>query len=259
MFNTRVSKKVFHQAVSNGTTRELAFMLSVKRRTSTIKGKNLSCIHKSLGEIAGCSSATARRYLNSLVAMKAVSISKHNGYVYASFGKTRARKVQDRRHLMWWTPRHSDIILNESNTTFKTYKDIELALRALYIVDKQSVRDFFSQTVKLVGDPEPGTTAKTIRQAKKKLHRYGKESFTDKGMSNKYLRQQLKCGTTSLRNTIAYGETIGLFVRILPQVTFVKVGLGQGHKAFDYTDGQFSFGTYSYVAIVDGATKYALT
>lgn len=245
--------------MSNGIIRELAFLLSVKRRTSTLKGKNLSRIHIALGEMAGCSSATARRYLDNLAKMGAVSISKSNGYVYAKFGRIRARKVQDKQHRMWWTPRHSDIILNESNTTFKTYKDIELALRALYIVDKQSVRDFFSQTMKLVGNPDKGTTAREIRQAKKILHRYGQENFTDRGMSNKYLRQQLKCGTTSLKNTIAYGETIGLFVRTLPQVTFIRVGMGQGHKACDYSDGQFSFGTYSFVAIVDGATRYALT
>ena len=218
----------------------------------------MSCIHKSLGELVGCSSATARRHLARLVELGGVSIRKYNGYVYAKFTKVRARKVQDKKHGMWWSPRYSDIILNEDNTTFATYKDIELALRALYIVDKQSTRNFFTQTMKIVGDPDRGVSAREIRSAKKRLHRYGIENFVDRGMSNKYLRRKLSCGTTTLKNVVSYGETIGLFERRLPAITFTRVGRGMGQEVYDYTDGEYTYYTRSCVAIVDGATRYAL-
>lgn len=258
MYQTRVATVLLRSAVKSNTVRELAFLVAVKRRTSIVKGKNLSRIHIALGEIAGCSSATARRYLTTLVSMGAATITKRKGFVYASFKRIRARKMQDKSRLMWWTPRNRDIKLNPSVVLLGNYKEIELALRANIIVDTQRKRDYLTQTTKLAREPEMGTPAKVINRAKKQLRRYGIENFVDRGLSNKYLRKKLHCGTATLQNVIALGETVGLFTRILPTVEYVPVGRGCGQEAFDYTDGEYTFHTHSYVAIVDGATRYAL-
>ena len=258
VYQTRVAKYLFHSAVKNNTVRELAFLVAVKRHTSTLKGKNLSRIHISLGEIAGCSSATARRYLTTLEKMGAATVKKRNGFVYVNFVRIRARKMQDKKRLMWWTPRDRDIKLNPSVVLLGNYKEIELALLSNIIVDTQQKRDYLTQTAKLARDPEKGTPAKVINQAKKQLRRYGIEDFVDRGMSNSYLRKKLHCGTATLKNVVALGESVGLFTRIPPTVEYIRVNKGCGQEAFDYTDGEYTFYTHSYVAIVDGATRYAL-
>lgn len=257
LYNTRVSKRILSRAVESNAVRELAFIIAIKRKTSTVKGKTLSQIHNTLGEIAGCSSSTARRYVDTIGRMGGITLRKKNGYIYAEFGKIRAPKIQSKKNGKWWSPRHSDVVLFDGNTTFTNYKDIELALRAQYIVERQSTRDFFTQTMKIAGNPDNGTSAKEIRSARKRLHRYGIKNFSDKGMSNRYLRNKLHCGTSKLAEAIAYGETIGLFSRTMPSIKYIRVGRGMGETAFE-SSSEFTFYTYSYVALSDGATRYRL-
>lgn len=263
-YNTRVGRKILNAAFAKDLVRELAVAVCVRRRTQILKGKNLSRVHSALGGIIGCSTATARRYLDSMSECGLVSIRKRNGYVYAVFHYLHAPAYKSIHRCMWSKPRHSDIILNPSNTSFESYKTVELSLRAQYIVNKQSARDFLTQTVYLagVGHNHP-VKSKDASRARRKLNRYGIKDFKDCGMSNKYLRRKLHCGATSLKGVINYGETLGLFSRELPRATYERVGVGMGQEFYDNLvcpdlASTPTYYTYSYLVYCTGATRYIL-
>jgi len=263
-YNTRVGRRLVNAAFAKDLVRELAVAICVRRRTHILKGKNISRICNSLGEIAGCSSATARRYLNSMSKYGLVSIRKRNGCVYAVFHYLHAPAYKSIGRCMWSKPRHSDIILNPSNTSFESYKTVELSLRAQYIVNKQSARDYLTQTVYLagVGHDNP-ILSKEASYARKKLNRYGIKDFNDCGMSNKYLRRKLHCGAEMLKRVVGYGESLGLFSRELPRVSFENVGIGMAGEYFDNIPWEDctskpTYHTYSYLAYCSGATRYIL-
>jgi len=263
-YNTRVGRKIVFAAFEKNLSKELAVAICVRRRTHILKGRNLSRLHRAVGKIAGCSDSTARRLLDSMSQYGLVSIRKHNGYVYAVFHFLHAPAYKSAHRGMWSKPRHSDIILNPSNTSFESYKTVELSLRAQYIVSKQAARDYLTQTVYLAGIGHNNRVdPKEASNARKKLNRYGIKDFQDCGMSNKYLRRKLHCGATTLKKVVGYGESLGLFSRELPRVMFQGVGIGMGQEVFDnitVEDYAFTptYHTHSYLAYCLGATRYIL-
>ena len=200
---SKISRVLYNSIMDNPDKKKaVAFAIYVKylHPASVIPMYNA---HKLAKEV-GMHHQTVKKYVNILISMGLAEYTA-KGNTHLSFKRLGAEYNNIRIDLF-------------SN---KSFKDILSGLDAMFIVEKQSQKEYVQQQEFKATNPSPNDSIKAIKRAKAFCNKRGlamidengnyEQKFRDYGMSYNYLCKNLRRGRALINRAIKKGEEFGLF------------------------------------------------
>ena len=190
---TKLSRKIYLDCISSPRhVKALAFFLFIKSRkgASVIPNYNYSII----AELCGISRTTAKKRLEDLAGLELIDIIGYKS-----------------THLLFKPCKHKHNNIRLDKVDFTSIKTIEHSLRALYIVEIQSRKNYVSQQMNLAANPRKLDAYKKSKKVVKKVVCGSDKKFQDNGISYKYLAKKLGVGRRNVKNAIDNGVNSFMF------------------------------------------------
>lgn len=227
-----ISRSTYYDCLTDAKKlKALAMLIYIKNMYSNSVITNFT--YYKLAKITGLTQATAKKYFKVLESMELVERLNTNSN-NVLFKRIRRE--------------YNNIVITKAIKG--CIKDIEKGLRALFIVEKQSQKDYIKHTMEQAnGDVR--CSYKQMKRAKNKVKGCGRSIFKDNGFCYEYLCKKLNISRKSVSETIKFGESNFMFVK---QKNVEKVYVkGFGYKMAEYNN-RFTFGTRNYAFIVSANT-----
>lgn len=192
---TKISRKIYMQCISsNDYVKALSLLLFVKSKFPTSVIPNYSTYK--LAKLTKLDKTTIKKYMDILGDLELLAIEgKKNDHV--RFNKVRNKKTN----------------FSLKNIDFSSVRTIELSIRTLLFEDIQKQKEYRKNSIELKNNPK---NLKEYKKAKRELRgvqmRGDKFTFSDNGVSYKYLAKKMKCSYTKVSAVINYGVKCGAFI-----------------------------------------------
>ena len=233
----KISRTLYEDVIGNAPRRRaVAFAIYMKNCCPTSVVKDWS--YKKLARITGLNPKTCKKYVGILREMKLARITSNKGHNYLFFKKLKEPKKKNRWNVGYHSPKYKDVVLGRYTTD--SIKIIETHLRALCICEVQRRKDYARQSISTTQDPK---NLKEFKRARKVCRARGWESFSDNGISYKYINSRLHCSPNTTSATIKYGEDIGLYTVTRSVRRSIFYRKGEARLAAKYIDERYSWYT----------------
>ena len=251
----RLSRILFNEIIGVPTERRaIAFAILMKNLKPSSVVKDWS--YRLLSRESGLAQDTCRKYIRLLKEMKLVSIHSYQGHKYLIFKKLKEHKKKNRRNGGYHTPKNQDVMLRKYDPT--SFKSIEKELKALYIRETQSHKDYCRQSICAYRNPK---STREYKKAQKICRARGWDKFdkyNDYGISYKYLCKGLHASPNTVSATIKYGEIAGMFSVARSTPIPIFYGPGEAKQAAEYLDEPYSWSDRDFV-YYQPANRYTVT
>lgn len=217
----KIGRKLYHENISDAdAVKALALLIFVKIKFPSSVVANFS--YYKLAKVTGIHYNTIKKRLNTLGDMELLDFEgKYNQHL--RFKRVRAKK--------------SNVNFSRIDTT--SVKTIERGLRALYLVEKVSQKNYVEQQVNLAHN---GERTKQVKRAKSVCEKRGYTDFNDYGISYKYLAKKLNLSLGSTSAVVKYAVKAKLVNkhRTIKQVSYVNSKAKICLSIFDDVKGYFA-------------------
>lgn len=222
----KISRRLYNGIINDSRElKAIAFLLYVKHYTPCSVVSNYS--YYKLSKLTGLHKETVRRRLETLGELNLISIEgKHNNNL--RFNKVRAKFNSQN--------------VNISALCFKSVKDVELGLQALFIVEIQKRKNYMKQLFEAESNPR---NLSKYKSSKKKLTERGLSKFKDNGISYRTLSSRLNINSNKISEIICYGQKKKYFKRHRHFQKFdIKESFGRANFGFK---GLVMLGDHAYL------------
>lgn len=198
IFNN-ISRKIYKEIIGDAEAlKAIALMLYVKNLFPTSVITNYTD-HK-LAKITGIHQTTVKKRMSTLADMDLIEYANKK-FTHIVFKSIRSK--QSKRNIRL------------SKIDFSSVKSIELGLKAMFICEVQRRKDYIEQQVVKANNPVIKKGDKNGYRAFKRARKFctlrGISSYSDNGISYKYIANKLNISIASVAKMIKHGEGIGLF------------------------------------------------
>lgn len=216
----KISRKLYHENISDvDAVKALALLIFIKNSFPTSVVPNYS-VNK-LVRVTGMHANTIRKRISTLADMDLIEFTgKYNQHL--KFKKVRAK--------------NSNIKLSINTSSVKL---IEKGLRALFLVEKVTQKNYVEQRVKLANAPKNIKELKAGRRASKKC---GSSNFKDNGISYAYLADKLGVSIKHAVEVVQYAINLKLIVKhkVISQVVYIEDRANEFVRVFSELKGVFA-------------------
>lgn len=241
----KLSRQTYRKIVGNPDYRKaVAFAIFVKTRRPSSVIKDWS--YRKLSQLTSLSPNTCKKRVAILESIGLVTREERGGHTYLRFARLRTAPVlitKKNKATKVWRPKRADIYIG--GFSGESIKDIEMGLSALVIVEDASRKDYVRQLTVLASSPSKFTKSRKIKKAMEICRKRGNGvNFQDYGLSYRRICGWLKCGTAKVKNTIAFGESTGMFMANKAPLVFLR--FAQDAKfAIEYIRDDYSFPVFA--------------
>ena len=158
------------------------------------------------------------------------------------------------QHMLFRRARRKRANVDVGNIRYDNIRDIELALRSLFICEIQRSKDWLGQRVFEAYGSDERISYKRVKRSLKICKKRGITEFTDNGISWNTISKRLNCSLSTVSNVLKFGEREGFF-RIHRHCVEL---IGESAEIVKYSDERGLFVTKSGRVFKVSANTYSL-
>lgn len=121
------------------------------------------------------------------------------------------RTGRRRQHMLFRKARKKHANIDISKIHFDNVKEVELALRALFVREIQRSKDWLEQRVFEAYNPKSKASYRSMKRSLRICRKRGITEFTDNGISWRTISRKLNCSLSVVSNVLKFGEDKGFF------------------------------------------------
>ena len=229
---SRVNRNILFDAVGDPIRRKaLAFAIYIKDKNQLSVFKDWS--YRELGRISNLHPSTIKKYIRTLKLMRLIREEHRNGHTYLFFKKLRKHKIKNKWNDYYHTPKYSDAFLDKLDRS--SIKSIDKGLMALRIGEYAKKTSRVRHLIQLASNPSKTDDLKQVKRARKICREKGLTKFVEHGLSYRKIKNLFHCGNSSVRETIALGESLEMFYSVKPELVLIKyIGNSEAKYALSF-------------------------